>query len=292
MVRSKKEARPRHARTEGSRLPSIPILGGHVNYLRPQQVRERPGRERKSWSLRVNHHQRSGSPFTRHSRGIKQRAKYLAAKKWKRAKTAGRALLEKAKRSSQKFRKAIEKLRGCDCRATDETSSSKTEQPRSARDSRRQPSRNKSIRRGRGIINRLAEKTKQASRPIGQRREDLRYAISTSTKLASIRAKADVLRNNARKKCIREKKSIVQRIEKAAAKVETKVLEETGIQMDLAKVCERLGSSREFTEGIKARVNQTERNAGGGKDVLRTTKDEARLWGPRVAPAPEKRWKI
>ncbi|KAK7540596.1 uncharacterized protein J3D65DRAFT_600718 [Phyllosticta citribraziliensis] len=96
-------------------FPSLPVLGGHVDYARPLLTRKK----RTNWSLRVNHHQRSGSPFSHFSRSKKERATHLANLTWRKAGESCAALLKT--KPSRRWSRVLEKLRQCSCIGDGET---------------------------------------------------------------------------------------------------------------------------------------------------------------------------
>ncbi|KAK8229896.1 hypothetical protein HDK77DRAFT_486481 [Phyllosticta capitalensis] len=292
MARSKTKMRPQgHRRL---RLPSTPLLGGHVEYMR------RPRREKRSrntWSLRVNHHQRSGSPFSHRSHPPKQRAKRLAAKSWRRVKRSSSILLDKAK-CNERLGRAVDKVKQCSCKEDDNDflETKKLHHPAALRGRQRRPKKSKSSIRQR--LDKLADKTVQAGKFVQRKRDDLRFAVNTSTTVANAVAKAEVMRNNVRKSCCRKQKEITDFVGKLISRAE-KVLEQTGIRLDSEDVGRRRTSEdnihMEKTPKAHRMQIKSERDRNALERANERTKgssDGARLWGPRVGPAPERRWRI
>ncbi|KAK8190861.1 hypothetical protein BKA81DRAFT_382214 [Phyllosticta paracitricarpa] len=80
-------------RTAKTKFPSIPVLGGHVNYSKKSD----------SWPLRANCHQHSGSPFSRFSHRKRERAKRLVWRVWDAVEESSADIMAKSEKGKQKI---------------------------------------------------------------------------------------------------------------------------------------------------------------------------------------------
>ncbi|KAK7543565.1 hypothetical protein IWX49DRAFT_594786 [Phyllosticta citricarpa] len=96
-------------RTAKTKFPSIPVLGGHVNYSKKSD----------SWPLRANCHQHSGSPFSRFSHRKRERAKRLVWRVWDAVEESSADIMAKSekvrRKPNLKVQEAVKSFSRCTC---------------------------------------------------------------------------------------------------------------------------------------------------------------------------------
>ncbi|KAK7522694.1 uncharacterized protein IWZ02DRAFT_432677 [Phyllosticta citriasiana] len=194
------------------RILSIPLSGGYVNYIRP--------RPRKRRSPHRQHNQHTDSPPPDRPGPQKATVKRKVATAWKKF----RGSIATVPKSDKKLRTAIQK-------AKQRRSGRKVAYP---------------IRR---TFRKLGLKSRTTSQRLRRKREDLRFAVTSSTKLANVITRARTWRDRMKRSVWCKEKQSKARVRRFASKIERKVLEKTEMELRPQKSGKQRGISGGCAEG-------------------------------------------
>ncbi|KAK7543566.1 hypothetical protein IWX46DRAFT_153229 [Phyllosticta citricarpa] len=245
-------------RKRSVRILSIPLLGGHVNYMR--------SRPRKRRSPHRQHNQHTDSPTPDRPGPQKAKVKRKVATAWKKF----RGSIATVPKSDRRLQTAIQK-------AKQRSSGRKVAYP--VRRTFRNP----------GL------KSRTTSQRLRRKREDLRFAVTSSTKLANFITRAGIWRDRMKRSVWCKEKQSKARVRRFASKIERKVLEKTGMELRPQKSGKQRGSGGGCAEGEGSGARKV---LGGGRvdgdaaaaarrveeKISRGPGDGKRLWGPRTLP--------